>query len=409
MRQPTRPIAGPSSHPLSGKVFIRRNTWTPQVIKPRNLNLKRITTFEECGRSEHLKRCMDAQGMMVPDAIDHEVFLPLVEGWDVLIQVRGKKLREYVALTLVDAMGTCVPEDYAVVLVNSHTTPSTRRLVKTLVKYLEDAGLSINVKDFAGDKTESVTTHSMNIRGVPTIFICTPTLFEQLVEDSVLKPKHHSLLVMYEAEYILGRTSAMLPRIAQTIKAVEPDQLVVAAMSGSTAVSELPDKLEFHDEGLVYSMDHCILSSSKHFFFKENSSVEDKIFTRVLEIGQRDLAIVICNHNDTARVKKFFEGHIAVYSLDNSNLTAGVILTTRIAPYTAFRGLNTGCVRMVVNLLSNCISSERYLDMASTFIAIGKECDIVIKISKENLVTSIESQFGITMTEITTSQNPFAT
>ncbi|KAF9979036.1 hypothetical protein BGZ73_007138 [Actinomortierella ambigua] len=343
-----------------------------------------------------------------PDHVDRMVFKPLMDGTDTVIQVRSKKLRDYVAITLVDAVNEADPRGYAVILVNSCGSNSTRGLLTVLREYFEDAELSVDIKCAIDDRADNIAVISQRDHGKPAIFVCTPNQFAQLTQGGVLgHPDHHILLVMYEAEYILGRSSVMLPIIQETMKMAEPHQIVVAVMHGSTAIHELPEKLQLRSERVIYSMDYDILHSVKHFYFQD-ASVEATVLNRMIEIGQTDLAVVICStREDIMQVKDQIQEKVKVYSLTDSELPAGVLVTTKQTPFIRFSEMSTGRVRMIANLSGGSISGERYIEMMLAYLALGDECDVVLKVSNAQWIKNMETSLGITIAEVTLGQSPF--
>ncbi|KAG0268890.1 hypothetical protein DFQ27_005329 [Actinomortierella ambigua] len=387
-----------SGRPGFRKFGARGPSWTPKVIE--NKNVRAIQDFNDCKLSRQVLQ-------LEFDYVDQMVLRPLVDGTDIVLQVRGQKLRDYVGFTLVDAMAEASPESYAVVLVNSLSSQSTRILTTTLTKFLRDAELSVDIKRFSDDLAETVTANSQREEGKPAVFICTADLFAQLAQEGVLSCSHHVLLVMYEAEYILGRWSVVLPKIQNGIKAAEPGQMVVAVMHGSTAVYDLPGKLNFRDDGVIYSADYDILHRVRHFFF-EDDNVMEMVLNRVVEIGDSNLAVVICSdQNAVQQVQDLIKERVKVYSPGDADISAGVLLTTNHAPSTGFRDRLNGCVLIIVDLSGNGVIGERYVNMTSSYVAVGEDCDVVLKVGSADSIRSMESLLGITVTKIEPGQNPF--
>ncbi|KAG0035689.1 hypothetical protein BGZ82_005176 [Podila clonocystis] len=366
--------------------------WKPLVVKiAAHQNLEIVPSLDVIDLKEATLKCLHHDGT-------HELLLsksimgPLMSGEDLLLQIRGPLLDDYVSYALVDIVSDrAKPELCAVIVVTRLEITSTKRLLDTLARKLEVGKLQVS--QYKIDKAYDLGPLLKVTSNKPRIYVTTPDMLPKLKEATLLNPDHTHVMVVYEAEYVMRN-----PRQVQSIKSVLEEMKVAQAILAVREVTEdvlhATNTLDFKADAVVFSIDHEHMKNASHFYFSE-PSMEKVVLDRAAELSKEYAVVVLGNDTgDIARLKDILATKAQLTPdaavLGPDTLPHGIFVAPYSARFSVVGKPRTG-VRLIISLSESPLTLERYLATMATYMDVGESCNIVFKMNSHADVSNLKA------------------
>lgn len=176
-------------------------------------------------------------------------------------------------------------------------------LTESLKAHLDHADLKVDLHVVHEDKNMDLVSLARSNPNKATIFVSAPSTLIRMKEVGVIRPKSVHVLVVYEAEYVLGLNSNI-----ETIKTALTDfevcQVIMACQHGTTDVIKAEEQFNFTDDKITFSEDYVNLNSAHHKYFVGNGKT-DEFLKHAVEFSRTQTVVVVCHDGqDAAKLRE---------------------------------------------------------------------------------------------------------
>jgi hypothetical protein len=212
----------------------------------------------------------------------------------------------------VDVLDGATPETQIVVLVNRTMVRSSQMLAESLKAHLHHADLKVDLHVVHEDKTLDLAPLAKSTPNKATIYVSAPSTFIRMREAGVIRPENVHVLVVYEAEYVLGINNI------ETIKTALMDfdvcQVIIACQHGTTDVIKAEEHFNFTEDKITFSEDYVNLNSAHHKYFVGNGKTGE-FLKHAVELGKTQTVVVVCHDGqDAARIREQLKDDVELVS-----------------------------------------------------------------------------------------------
>ncbi|KAG0294327.1 hypothetical protein BGZ96_001400 [Linnemannia gamsii] len=391
-------------HKTAGRKFPRlyahRKTWSNKLIEP--FNLIPLESLDKLELKHATLLCMDADGLTInhPGYVAKNILSPLVNGDDVTLQLRGNKLQNFTFYAIADVLDGASPETQIVILVNRTTVRSSQMLAESLKAHLDHADLKVDLHVVHEDKNLDLVSLAKSNLNRATVFVSAPSTFIRMKDVGVIRPKSVHVLVIYEAEYVLG-VNSNIETIKTALMDFEVCQVIVACQHGTTDVIKAEEQFNFTEDKITFSEDYVNLNSAYHKYFVGNGKT-DEFLKHAVELGKTQTVVVVCHDGqDAARIREQLKDDVELLvtsrtagaKAEAGGVVGGMLVTSLTSGQVLEGTLHTP-VRWILNLAGTTLTTDGYLRMLGTYMDIGEECTVLSKVGSPNALKDLE-EFGV--------------
>lgn len=322
-------------------------------------------------------------------------------GDDAVLQLRSK-LVNYATYPLIDLLDKPNPELQLLVIVNRLDAQSSKMFLSSFEKQMNAADVKANIYVMPQDKKPDPDLLSKGTPDKPRIFVTTPEMMENLRNQGIIKAKSVLAMVVYEAEYVL-RMPSHVDIIRSALDKLENCQVILACHDGTEDVMRAAEAFDFREEAMIFSMDYVNVNTTDHFYVTENASVEVAL-DRAVQMSKENVVVLICHDTtEVIKMKERFSERTEVLTLAkaaDTNVANGLLITTQVTTKNRLHG----SVKMIVSLLRTAFPPDRYLEMLASYLDLGEQCEVVIKVSNQDALRNLEA-LGVSFKQYTAAEH----
>ncbi|KAF9420710.1 hypothetical protein BGZ94_009048 [Podila epigama] len=384
---------------------VRKPSWTLRVLAHRNV--ERIMSLDTVDLREPTIRCLHTE--KVYDApLTKCIINPLITGDDILLQLRGPKLLNYITYTLIDVVSDATPELQAVVVVNRLDAQSSKLLSSHLQRQFKQSETPAGIHVIPNDPYFDFGPLASAVPDKPRVFVSTPHMLPRLKEAKLLHDDYTHIMVVYEAEYV-ARTKDHIQTIKKFLETMKVCQAVLACQVMTEDVVKAGDELDFTSEAVVYSIDYENMTQASHYTFTEKAT-ELAVLNYAIERSKECPVVILCFDSEYQNLKGYLSSKTRMITAVASNaeqgiLPNGVLLTTQVHNQLLQTKVRTG-VRFILNMAKDPPLLERYLEMLSSYMDMYEPCQVVTRVSSPSSFDAFKP-FGVTVEHIQDATLPF--
>ncbi|KAF9912474.1 hypothetical protein EC991_010561 [Linnemannia zychae] len=377
-----------------------RKSWSTKLIEP--YNLKPIESLNKVELKEATLKVMEADGITLhdPGYIAKNIIVPIVNGEDATLQLRGNKLQNFAFYAVVDVLDNASPEAQVVILVNRTTVKSSQQLVESLKEHLHHAELNVDLHIVPDDRSMDLQPLVRSTPNKPCIFVSSPSTFGRMKEAGAVRLKDVHVLVVFEAEYVL-LSSVNVETIKSALAEFEICQVILACQHSTADVAKAEEQFNFTEDRIAFSEDFVHIHSAEHKYFVGNAIFGD-ILKHAVKLAKTQTVVVVCHDpHEALRLREQLKDDVELLltsrAADAKVEAGGVIsgmLVTNMSSGQVLEGTPHTPVRLIVNLAGTTLTVDGYLRMMGTYMDISEDCTIVSKVGSPTALKELE-EFGI--------------
>lgn len=252
--------------------------------------LKVVPTFDAMGLKEDLLRGIYAYGFEKPSAIQQRAILPILQGRDVIAQSQsGTGKTTIFCVGILDSINTKSRETQALVL------SPTRELAEQSRNVMLAFGDYMNVTAHACIGGKSVGDDMRALQSGTQVVSGTPGRVYDMIRRRALKTKHIKMLVIDEADEMLGR--GFKEQLYDIYRYLPPaTQVVLISATMPHDVLEMTTKFMNDPVRILVKRDELTLEGIKQFFVAvEKEEWKFDTLCDLYDILTITQAVIFCN------------------------------------------------------------------------------------------------------------------
>ncbi|KAF9174692.1 hypothetical protein BGX21_001474 [Mortierella sp. AD011] len=362
----------------SSKFFTpRKPNWNLRVLDPRGV--EQVESLDNIEMKESTKKCLKNDGITREGYLEKNILSQLVRGDDIILQIRGSKLENYVIYPIVEVLGGATPNVQIIVVVNRLEVQSSKSFLGSLQKHLRAAELDVTLHIVPQDNSLDASHFTNSTSDKPCVFITTPEMMARMRAEDIIRPTEVDVMVIYEAEYVL-RAPAHVEAIQSVLDETQVCQVILAAHDGTDDVVQAIGALAFPDDTVIFSMDHVNIRNARHHSYTD-VALSDGFIERAAKLSEDGTVVVICRDaTESSRLRDRLANRAEILTIskiaESNGSICGLLITPQLSA-SVLRSRSHSAVKMILNISGATITPDRYLEMMASYMDAGQECEIV--------------------------------